>query len=754
MADNMPSTTLAELLARLHTHGPDTQRLLETLSLYKVFHSEAFEQLEEKILAAMGLFYKVASPNSLYAFLIRQMGEAHRLESGVVLTPVQASVRRALGENQFISISAPTSAGKSYSIRDFIASENGDAVVVVPSRALIAEYLSVMRLAFASDKNVMIMPFVDHVFTQRPLRRIFVLTPERARDLFEMREQLAVTTFFFDEAQISEEAERGVVFDVLIRRVNGAFPNAKLVFAHPFVDNPEAQFSKHHLPENRAFARTYPYGAVGKVFVFGHSNGSDYYFSPYEEGGHLLKNCLTFEGDFAEFALSSGHSVLVYVTKNSIYNQSFLEGFSEFINRFDEVAHPKAIEIVSAIEHLLGADQRGHYSKMVELLRKGVVIHHGSVPLEVRFLIEEFVRQGHARICFATSTLVQGVNMPFDVVWLDTSRLLGKDDSAKSLAFKNLIGRAGRLTDAQKFDFGYVYTKNPQMLAERLEHSFVLSEASLIDADELPADFDMSELLEAIREGTFDEQLHIPQSKAERLERLEVRSAASAVLDIVYANGYELSRSLRGGSNRRARLKVEENLRVIYEASLDRHLRPGEQAIFHTAIGLMIQTFQGRSFSEIVGLRFSRIARRDQRHAGEAMFAQKANALPDASLENLFPLFPKGTLAKNVNYDAVVFDTYDYLDQVISFGLNDVFTAAFKIYYAFSNDIRALKLIELMRFGTNDAMQVLLMRYGFLPEDVAELLPYIQTISEKEIVFKPSVSDASQHIRDLTEWYR
>lgn len=749
-----PNVALAEILAHLHRSGPDTQRLMEELTLYRIFHPDSFEAVEEKVLAAMGLFYKLQKPQSLYSLLIQQMGEAHRLESGVVLTPVQASVRRALDENQFVSISAPTSAGKSYSVRDFIANGTGDAVVVVPSRALIAEYLAVMRRTFAQDKDVMIMPFVDRVFTERNLRRIFVLTPERARDLFEMRDELAVDTFFFDEAQISEEAQRGVVFDVLVRRIGRAFPGAKLVFAHPFVDNPEAQISKHDLASDKAFARSYPFGAVGKAFVFGHANGRDYYFSPYEEEGHLLKRCEEFGAGFAEFAFGKGHSVLVYVTKNSIYNDSFLDGFREFIDEFEEIVDEQALEIISSIESLLGANQSGHQSKMVALLRRGVVIHHGSVPLEVRFLVEEYVRQGHARICFATSTLVQGVNMPFDVVWLDTSRIQGETGGAKSLAFKNLIGRAGRLTNQPRFDFGYVYAKNPQVVAERLAHRFVLSPTSLVDGQDLPDDPEVAELLDSLRSDTFDEQLNLPKSKAERLAQERVRHAAASILDLVYSQGERLSDALRGTSNRRARMRLEDDFRVIFEASIDRKLKAGEEAVFRTAIRLLLRTFQGRPFSEIVGQRFNMIGRRDQRRSGEAQFSQRANKLPDASLERPFSLFPNGMQARDISYDAVVFDTYDYLDQVISFSLNDAFIAAFKIYHSHTNDIRALKLIELLRFGTNDDVQVLLMRYGFLPEDIPEVIPYLASISEHQIVFKPSIEDASPRLRELTAWYR
>ena len=40
----------------------------------------------------------------------------------------------------------------------------GNAVVGVPTRALIAEYVKLMRRRFYNDKNVMILSHVDDVF--------------------------------------------------------------------------------------------------------------------------------------------------------------------------------------------------------------------------------------------------------------------------------------------------------------------------------------------------------------------------------------------------------------------------------------------------------------------------------------------------------------------------------------------------------------------------------------------------------------
>lgn len=223
-----PLTGLSALLEQLHRDGPIGSEILEKLSYYKKYHSEIFEEHEEQIISTLGLFYKLPEPNSLYSFLISGFGKQHKNDYGEYLTPVQASVRRAVNDNRVVSISAPTSAGKSYSIRDFIAEDDGDAVVVVPSRALIAEYVNTMKQKFKGDKNVMISHFVDDVFKSRNIRRIFILTPERARDLFAGNLRLNIKIFFFDEAQVSEESDRGIIFDVFVRRVKKHYPAAKL----------------------------------------------------------------------------------------------------------------------------------------------------------------------------------------------------------------------------------------------------------------------------------------------------------------------------------------------------------------------------------------------------------------------------------------------------------------------------------------------------------------------------------------------
>jgi len=742
---------LSNLLEQLHINGPISSSILEDVALYKEFHSKLFALAEQRIISAMGLFYKVQTPEDLYSLMMSAVGDGYKKQYGKSLTPVQASVRRAVDEKQFVSISAPTSAGKSYSIRDFISEQNGDAVVIVPSRALIAEYITSMRRGFGESKEVIVSPFVDEVFRNRNLRHVFVLTPERARELFLRSDDFNISVFFLDEAQISEEKDRGIVFDIMVRRVQKRFPKAKIIFAHPFVENPEAQFKKHHIDESKSYARSYTHGTVGKISVFQHENGRDFYFSPFIEKGHYLSKCTEFDGGFTRFAFNGKHSILIFVSKASIYNGKFLLPFKDYIDSFPDVIDKGALDIIKAVEHALGANHSDHRSKLVALLKKGVVIHHGSVPLDVRFLVEDFIRQKHARVCFATNTLAQGVNMPFDIVWLHSMRINGDESTDRSLSFKNLTGRAGRLSSEQKFDFGYVFTSNPVLYTDRINDTYLLSEVSVIDEDFSEASYDSQELIESIRADSFDDEHNLPKTKVERLSQPHIVTACRQVLDLLYVKE-TIRASTEGEERRHARETIKDQLKAIFEEAINRELLYGEEAVFRTAITIFLLAIGGRTFREIAGIRYSKISRRNAGRQGEAEFAQPAESLPNSQLKRRFSLFA-GVQANDVSYDAVVFDTYDYMDKVVSFSLSDVFMASFKIYGDVTHDPRANRMLELLRYGTNNVDHILLMRYGFPPESVADIVPYIKFVNENEIVFLPEIYSAPQYIRDIVEWY-
>ncbi len=83
--------------------------------------------------------------------------------------------------------------------------------------------------------------------------------------------------------------------------------------------------------------------------------------------------------------------------------------------------------------------------ELVQLLAKGVGVHHAGLSDEARGLIEWLAEIGRLRVLCATTTIVQGINFPVSSIFL-ASRFLPSRGSPEMpvRSFWNLAGRAGR----------------------------------------------------------------------------------------------------------------------------------------------------------------------------------------------------------------------------------------------------------------------------------------------------------------------
>lgn len=99
---------------------------------------------------------------------------------------------------------------------------------------------------------------------------------------------------------------------------------------------------------------------------------------------------------------------------------------------------------------------------------------------------------------------------------------------------------------------------------------------------------------------------------------------------------------------------------------------------------------------------------------------------------------------KELDYNTLVFDTYDYLDKVIGLSLTDPLKAAFILYYNKKLDERAITMENYIRYGTNDYIEIWLLRYGFSFEYVDWIKDYVVEISDEEIIFDQAVRELSE----------
>lgn len=97
-------------------------------------------------------------------------------------------------------------------------------------------------------------------------------------------------------------------------------------------------------------------------------------------------------------------------------------------------------------------DYCGMDSYELALLDCGIATNHGQMPQRLRRLMTRLVESGICQITVATATLTEGVNLPFDIIFVtslirrsfDPIRNTSVENPISTSEFRNLAGRAGR----------------------------------------------------------------------------------------------------------------------------------------------------------------------------------------------------------------------------------------------------------------------------------------------------------------------
>lgn len=746
------------VLDNIYRNGPISITDMEIISFLNLYQQNYFNNYKDFILNYMAVFYKNSSKDTLKDVVFAQYRKYIKDTFEKYYTPVQADIVKGINKNNCFSFSAPTSTGKSFVFMDMITQTQNDVVVIVPSRALINEYyLKICDLI--EDKSVNILTFIDKINTLRAKRNVFIVTPERCRELFKQKDNFKVDLFLFDEAQLSnEDSKRGLYFDSIVRRCQKAYFNAKFVFAHPFVQNPESQIQKNHFNTERSYAIQYKQKNVGQLFLCIDKNWDFFHFGvdPSVMGRQRIKCGF----DPIKQSILKGGSVLFYISKAKIYKRTFIREFRKYINLCKDIQDERVDFFIDQLKQYTGGDtisSKNYYSQMIALMKRGIVIHHGSLPLQTRIIIEEFTRAGFCKICFATSTLEQGINMPFDVVFLD--RL----EASKPLAVKNLIGRAGRSTERNEFDYGFVIINSPQNISrfrEVMLQDEVLDSISSLEKDDLH-DEDFNDFKEAILNDTYSDEFNLTQKELEILTTGKIDGIIEAILNSIFENDSLISFG-QISADEQCKLKLYSDFKALYSLYLRRSLSDAETYVLNTAIKIILWRVYGKTFKNICWYRYSYVSQTHVRgqleRLGrstknvEAKFITGFHDIPDKSLK-AYGLYPKGTKAKDVDYDLIMYDTYDYIDKLIGFKLSDVFFAAFSKYYEKKDDTRALRLAKYIKYGTDNEKHIWMLRYGLTFEDIEILDKHIDKIGSEAITFKYSINEVPKELKTSINRY-
>jgi len=143
-----------------------------------------------------------------------------------------------------ISLSAPTSAGKSFILYQLLIEElkqeNTNIVYLVPTRALISQVEEdLSKLIIENELNDVNLTTVPLQNENEKETNLFVFTQERLHWYLHQSTDKRIDFLLVDEAHKIDNGNRGILLERKIEDVIKLNPTVKLYFSSPFTSNPE-----------------------------------------------------------------------------------------------------------------------------------------------------------------------------------------------------------------------------------------------------------------------------------------------------------------------------------------------------------------------------------------------------------------------------------------------------------------------------------------------------------------------------------
>lgn len=435
------------------SQSTDEQRAAAILLLDRVGNQPAIalaRDRDESILASIEANSSALVLDALY----RRAELTVTLPSGDVIevNPFQKKFWELASANDWVSVSAPTSAGKSYIIREWMLAELRGAtparlVYIAPTRALVEEVSEVFRSKLDDSVGVHTLPWDPEITGFE--RQVFVLTQERLHLLHQRLPQFTPSVIFVDEAQKIADGTRGILLTQVLDEAIRRDPNVRLVFASPLSANPGVLLDSASSHECKAaFVGETVTVNQNLVFVNQVPRKPLRYSLSLVYGGN--------EQDVGEIELPLAPDVVgkkvpliaAAIGGVSTGNLVFANGPAEaekFARTiFDALRDDPAIES-DAVEELVDFSKGVVHERfqLAEFARRGVGFHYGDMPLVLKAKVEELFKRGKLRYLVCTSTLLEGVNLPCRNLFLRAPRK-GPRMHMPMPDFWNLAGRAGR----------------------------------------------------------------------------------------------------------------------------------------------------------------------------------------------------------------------------------------------------------------------------------------------------------------------
>ena len=377
------------------------------------------------------------------------------------------------------SYSAPTSMGKSFIMRMFIKYEvtheaKKNYALIVPTKALINEVRgkviddlgengNLEKINYLDRCNYRVVTAASDIALEEDHNFILVLTPERLLYLLISEPQIQIDYLFIDEAhKLSGKNSRAPfyykVVDMLLKREH----KPHFIFASPNIPNPQVylrMMTDIEAGDDSNLAITYsPVVQVKflvdlknkEIQVYNEHNGKRIHVANIRDmkgrKANLTDILVRFESMNDRLPEERRKQTIVYFNGRN----KAIDAARKFSDAIGD-AGVKNDPVLETLAKDIRQEVHGDYF-LAEMIRKGIAYHIGYLPASIRARIETLFQEGHITIMFCTNTLLEGVNLPADNLFITDNKIFRSE--MEPVDFRNLIGRVGRIS----FNlFGNVY---------------------------------------------------------------------------------------------------------------------------------------------------------------------------------------------------------------------------------------------------------------------------------------------------------
>lgn len=381
--------------------------------------------------------------------------------SDFTFTDAQFELFSSMSNSTEYSFSAPTSMGKSFIIKAFIKKiiknvppEN--LVIIVPTRALINQFAidlkdELTEVLEAYKYRIVTNSSVNDLITEEQHNYIFILTPERLISYLSQENNPTIGFLFVDEAHkiASNKDSRSVTSYTAIEKALKKYGNIKLYFASPNVSNPEIFLDLFNRNSKGNSYKTNESPVSQNLFFIDLLNNKIDYITENNNVEMESKDFFSTTNSIDDLIKNLGREKnnLIYCnSKNRTINYAF--NFSKSLTKTP--VNEQSDDIKNTIRQIKEYIHPDYY--LANLLEYKIAYHYGKLPQLIRNSVEELYQNGDVTNVFCTSTLLEGVNMPTQNIFILDNKN-GRPE-LEPIDFWNLSGRAGRLS---KELYGNIY---------------------------------------------------------------------------------------------------------------------------------------------------------------------------------------------------------------------------------------------------------------------------------------------------------